>query len=106
MNPTTIPMTAPSGCFHTRATMAPGVMHATSRMNEMMLNCGGSIGLRRPVLLSVMLALLPIGLLPFHVDPSNPEEIDRLIRREPQRGGTGQEAVRQRHEQPLAVRRR
>ena len=70
----------------------------------MMLKRGGSIEPRRPFRPSAMLVRLAIGLLPFHVDPSNFEEVDRLIRRESQGGGTGQEAIRQLHEQPLAIR--
>ena len=64
----------------------------------MMLKRGGSIGLRRPFRSSALLVSLAIGLLPFHVDPVNLEEVDRFIGRESQGGGTGQEAIRQRHE--------
>ena len=71
----------------------------------MMLNRGGSIEPRRPFRPSALLVRLAIGLLPFHVDPTHFEEVDRFIRREPQGGGTGQEAIRQLHEQPLAIRR-
>src|SRR5690348_9071809 len=100
ISPSTIPTGSTAGRFHATAIATVGATIAASTRNEMTLTRGGSLGLRRSFRLSLLLVTSAIGLLPFHVDPAHLEEVDRLVGGEPQRGGVGQEAVRQRHQEP------
>src|SRR5579883_2129404 len=90
---------------HPAATPNPRPTPAISRRYEMMFNRVRPTRPRDPFRPSAILDRLAIGLPPFPVDPAHFQEADRFLRREPQRGGAGQEAIRQLPEQPLAIRR-
>src|SRR5262249_30229340 len=104
INPSKTPTITPVGFLVSTVTAIPSPVQAKNRITETTLMRGASPAMRRPLVRSVVLVSSAMGFLPFHVQPSVLEKSDSGFRREAQRSGPAQEAIRQLDQLPLPIR--